>query len=48
MNGEISLNAGGDTFLEESQFSEILFYYYYYFLLFRAAPEAYGGSQARG
>ena len=29
-------------------FFPISFYCYYYFFLFRAAPETYGGSQARG
>ena len=27
---------------------ELPHYYYYYYCLFRAAPTAYGGSQARG
>ena len=36
-------------YTHESQGSFILFYVLFiYFLLFRAAPVAYGGSQARG
>ena len=30
------------------QRASLFIYYYYYFAFFRAAPMAYGGSQARG